>query len=53
MQDAQELNDLSKVSSTWVRHMYGLVDEINDTETQMIGMKLKDGIKLNQAPLVN
>ena len=26
VQDAQELNDLKKVSSTWVKHLYGLVD---------------------------
>ena len=34
-------------------HLYGLVDELNDTEAQMIGMKPKDAIKLNQVPLVN
>ena len=28
VQDAQELNDPDKVSSTWVRHLYGLVDPI-------------------------
>ena len=32
---------------------YGLVDKLNDTETQMIGVKPKDAIKLNQVPLVN
>ena len=32
VQDAQELNDSKKVSSTWVRHLYGLVDKLNDTE---------------------
>ena len=53
VQDAQELNDPDKVSATWVRHLYGLVDELNDTETQMTGMKPKDAIKLNQVPLVN
>ena len=53
VQDAQELNDPDKVSSTWVRHLYGLVDKLNDTETDMIGMKPKDVIKLNQVPLVN
>ena len=53
VQDAQELNDPDKVSSTWVRHLYGLVDKLNDTETQMIGMKPKDAIKLDQVPLVN
>ena len=36
VQDAQELNDPNKVSATWVRHLYGLVDELNDTQTQMI-----------------
>ena len=33
--------------------MDGLVDELNDTQTEMIGMKPKDGIKLNKVPLVN
>ena len=52
VQDAQELNDSEKVSATWVKHLYGLVDELNDTETQMIGMKPKDAIVLDQVPLV-
>ena len=51
-QDAQELNDPEKVSSRWVKHLYGLVDELNDTETEMIGMKPKDAIKLKEVPLV-
>ena len=53
VQDVQELNNPNKVSATWVKHLYGLMDELNDTETQMIGMKPKDVIKLNQVPLVN
>ena len=53
MQDAQELNDPEKVSSRWVKHLYGLVDELNDTKTEMIGMKPKDSIKLKEVPLVN
>ena len=53
VQDAQELNDLEKVSSRWVKHLYGLVDELNDTETEMIGMKPKDAITLNEVPLVD
>ena len=53
VQDVQELNDPEKVSLTWVKHLYELVDKLNDTETQMTGMKLKDAIKLNQVPLVN
>ena len=53
VQDVQELNDPENVSSTWVKHLYGLVDKLNDTETQMIGMKPKDAIKLNQVPEVN
>ena len=52
-QDAQELNDPEKVSSRWVKHHYGLVDELNDMETEMIGMKPKDAIKLNEVPLVD
>ena len=52
-QDAQELNDPDKVSSRWVKHLYGLVDELNDTETEIIGMKPKDAIELNEVPLVD
>ena len=32
--------------------MYGLVEELNDMETEMIGIKPKDAIKLNEVPLV-
>ena len=53
VQDAQELNDPNKVSATWVRHLYGLVDELNNRQTQMTGLKPKDAIKLNQIHLVN
>ena len=52
VQDAQELNDSEKVSSRWVKHLYGLADELNDIETEMIGMKPKDAIKLKEVPLV-
>ena len=52
VQDAQELNDPEKVSSRWVKHLYGLVDELNDTETEMIRKKSKDAIKLKEVPLV-
>ena len=53
VQDAQELNDLENVSATWVKYLYGLVDKLNDTETEMIGMKPKDAILLDQVPLVD
>ena len=53
VQDAQELNDPEKVSATWVKHLSGLVDELNDTTTEMIGMKPKDVIQLDEVPLVN
>ena len=52
VQDAQELNDPEKVLSRWVKHLYGLVGELNDMKTEMIGMKPKDAIKLNEVPLV-
>ena len=52
VQDAQELNDPEHVSSRWVEHLYGLVDKLNDMETEMIGMKPRDAIKLNEVPLV-
>ena len=53
VQDAQELNDPEKVSSRLVKHLYGLVEELNDTETEIIGIKPKDAIKLKEVPLVS
>ena len=53
VQDTQELDDPKKISSRWVKQLYGLVDELNDTETEMIGMKPKDAIKLNEVSLVD
>ena len=47
------MNDPEKVSATWVKHLYGLVDELNNTKTEMIEMKPKDAIVLDQVPLVN
>ena len=52
VQVAQELNDPEKVSSRWVKHLHGLGDELNNTETEMIGMKPKDAIKSNEVRLV-
>ena len=52
LQNAQELNDPEKVSSRWVKHLYGLVDELNNTETEMIGIKPKNAIKLKEVHLV-
>ena len=46
VQDVQELNDPEQVSSRWVKHLYGLVDELIDTETEIIGKKPKDAIEL-------
>ena len=47
------MNDPEKVSPRSVKHLYGLVDELNNTETEMIGMKPKDAIKLDEVPLVD
>ena len=52
VQDAQVLNDPKKVSSTWVKHLYELVNQLNDMEMQMIRMKPKDAIKLKEVILV-
>ena len=48
VQDAQELNDPEWVSSRWVKHLYELVDELNEMRTEMIGMKPKDAIVLEK-----
>ena len=52
VQDVQELNNIEKVLSTWVMYLYGLKDQLNDTETQMTGMKPKEAIALKKVLLV-
>ena len=52
VQDAQELNDSERVSSTWVKHLYGLVEQLNYTKTQMTGMSPSEAIKLKKVPLL-
>ena len=52
IQDAQELNDSQKVSSRWVKYLYGLVDQLNNTKTRMIDLKPKDAIKLSKVSLI-
>ena len=49
----QEFNNPEKVSSTWVKHLYGLVDRLNDMETQMTGTKPKDVTELKEVPPVS
>ena len=52
IQDTQELNDPAQVSLTWVKHLYGLVDHLNDTKTQMIGISPSEAIELQKVLLV-
>ena len=40
------------MSSTWVKHLYGLVECLNDTKTQITGMKPKDAIELKKVLLL-
>ena len=52
VQDAQDLNDPEQVSSTWVKHLCGLVDHLNETKAQMTGMSPTETIELKKVPLV-
>ena len=52
VQDELELNDTERVSLTWVKHLYGLVDQLNDSETQITGMSPEEAIELKEVPLV-
>ena len=52
IQDFQVLNNPDKISSTWVKHLYKLIDNLNNTKTSMINMKPLDAIKLKEVKLV-
>ena len=49
--DAQELQDPEKVSRIWVKNLSKTMNKMNNTVSLMIGMKLKDAIKLATIPL--
>ena len=49
--DAQELQDPEKVSTISVKNLNMTVNKMNNTVSSMIGMKLKDAIKLDTVPL--
>ena len=39
--------------STWVKHLYGLVDQLNDMEMQMTGTKPEGAAELKKLPSVH
>ena len=49
--DAEELQDPEKVSTIWVQNLNITMNKMNNTVSSMIGMKLKDAIKLDTIPL--
>ena len=51
IQDAQELNNPSKDSKTWVKHLQNIVEYLNNQKTEMIDMKPKDAVKLKEVTL--
>lgn len=51
IQDAQELNDSSKDSKTWVKYLYKTVSRLNNTKLQRIGITPAKAIKLEEVTL--
>ena len=51
IQDAQELNDPTKDSKTWVKHLYKLVTKLNNTKLDRIGMTPAKAVKLEHVEL--
>lgn len=50
-QDAQELNDPTKDSKTWVKHLYKTVSGMNNSKLARIDMKPSKAIKLEHVTL--
>ena len=51
VQDAQELNDPTKDSKTWVKHLYKLVSKLNNSKLDRIGMTPAKAVKLEHVEL--
>ena len=49
--DAQELQDLEKVSTIWVKNLNSIVTKMKNTKSLMVDMKPKDAIKLDAAQI--
>ena len=49
--DAQDFQDPGKVSTVWVKNLNKIANETSNTVSSLIGMKLKDAIKLDTVPL--
>ena len=49
--DAQDLQDLERVSTIWVKNLNSIVNKMNNTKSSMVDMKPKDAIKLDTAKL--
>ena len=51
IQDAQELNDPTKDSKTWIKHLYKLVTKLNSTKLDRIGVAPAKAVKLEHVEL--
>ena len=51
LMDAQELQDVEKVSTIWVKNLNKIVTKMSNTKSSMIGMRPKDAIKLDTVPV--
>ena len=51
IQDAQELNDPTKDSKTWVKHLYAIVDELNKEYNSVIKTTPEKAIRLKEVKL--
>ena len=49
--NVQELQDPEKISTIWVKNLDKTVDKMSNTVSPMLGMKLKDAVKLDTSPL--
>ena len=49
--DPQELQELEKVSTIWVKNLNKTMNKMNNTVSAMSGMKPKDAIKLDTIPV--
>ncbi|WP_215897633.1 hypothetical protein, partial [Acinetobacter baumannii] len=51
IQDAQEMSDPSEDSKTWVKHLYKIVRDINNTKLARISMKPSKAARLENVSL--
>ena len=53
IQDAIELNDPKKIATSWVKHLYNAVNQLNNVKNRITGVMPVDAVKMKDVAIVD